>query len=383
MSAPDTLLLMTTSYPRATGGREAAGSFVADLAQALAERIDVRVVAPGDVSKFERISPRLAIYRYAAPHTRLSHLRVWRPRDALRIFSTMRAGASAAERAACDGHVRHTFALWVLPCGWWARTLWRRRGIPYSVWMLGSDVWSLGRIPLIRNVLRTVMRDAQHRFADGLQLATDSSRICGRQVSFLPSTRRLQTLNPDPPAEKPPYRFLFLGRWHPNKGVDLLLEALALLGEADWQRIAEVRINGGGPLSNIIQERARPLLRAGRPIVIGGYLPKDEAEAAILRADWLLIPSRIESIPVVFSDAMKLRRPVIATPVGDLPRLFGQANCGVLADDISASSLCRAIQGALATSPRTFEVAVRTQAAKFDLTTIAAQILQGVFENVR
>jgi len=95
----------------------------------------------------------------------------------------------------------------------------------------------------------------------------------------------------------------------------------------------------------------------------------------------VLIPSRIESIPVVFSDAMKLSRPVIASPVGDLPRLLEDSACGELAEGVSAVMFCRAIQRALAVPPRSFDVAVRSQAAHFDLARIAADIHHKVLGN--
>jgi len=67
----------------------------------------------------------------------------------------------------------------------------------------------------------------------------------------------------------------------------------------------------------------------------------------LLRADYLVIPSRIESIPVVFSDAMQVGTPVIATPVGDLRALIEEHRCGVLADDVSVKALARALETVL------------------------------------
>ncbi len=48
-------------------------------------------------------------------------------------------------------------------------------------------------------------------------------------------------------ALRAPYRLAFLGRWHPNKGTDLLLDALHQLRDEDWHRIEAVRIAGGAP----------------------------------------------------------------------------------------------------------------------------------------
>lgn len=372
------LLIVTTSYPRAGDGSEAAGSFVADLALELSRSIPVRVVAPGNATAVESAGEGLTVYRFAAPATTLSNLKLSNPLQALAIAGVLRRGARAVRAAAADGAVVHTLACWALPCGWWARGLQRSAGVPYSVWMLGSDVWSLGRIPLVRGFLRSAMRDAAMRYADGLQLAEDSRRIAGKDVEFLPSTRHLETRDPPPPAAEPPFRLCFIGRWHPNKGVDLLLDALALLDADDWRRIASVQLYGGGPLEAAVRQKTLALRERGLPLELGGYLSKAAAERAIVAADYQLLPSRIESIPVIFSDAMKLGRPVIAMPVGDLPSLYANAAAGVLAERADAAAFAAAMRRAIRRSPREFEAAVNLQAAAFDLGRIAARLLRRI-----
>src|SRR5690606_31333793 len=110
-------------------------------------------------------------------------------------------------------------------------------------------VWLLAKIPVVRSMLRLVMRNATRRYADGVQLAGDSMAICQKDVDFLPSTREMGVSNCDPPADMPPYRLVFIGRWHKHKGIDLFLDALAMLRDEDWSRISEVRVFGGGPLA--------------------------------------------------------------------------------------------------------------------------------------
>ncbi|MBS0461924.1 MAG: glycosyltransferase [Proteobacteria bacterium] len=375
----DTLLMITTSYPRSGDGSEAAGSFVADMVSELASRVPVRVLAPGDRSVVENAGPGVTVHRFVAPQGNLGNLRLTSPVDMWRIFKVLRAGLRASRDAASDGCVGHVLACWALPSGWWALHLLRRHQIPYSVWMLGSDVWSLGRVPVVRGILRKVMRRAHRRYADGLLLADDSRRICGLDVDFLPSTRRLQAGEPSPLSTQPPYRLVYIGRWHPNKGIDLLLDALALLDDRDWERIAEVRIFGGGPMNDEVHRRAKPLAEVGRPVEVAGFITKEEAERAIVRADYLLIPSRIESIPVVFSDAMKLGRPVVAMPVGDFPALFAKASFGVLAKKATAIELVNALRAALTASPESFAKGVRCHASDFDLSAIADRLLAEAF----
>jgi glycosyltransferase involved in cell wall biosynthesis len=170
-----------------------------------------------------------------------------------------------------------------------------------------------------------------------------------------------------PLASSPPYRFLFLGRWHPNKGIDLLLDALALLDDAAWSRIADVHVAGGGPMESMVRARVAELQGAARPIRLSGYLDRNAAGDALDQADWLLLPSRIESIPVVFSDAMQMGLPVISTPVGDLPVLMSRHAPGVLAPAVDARAFAGAIRVALELPPPCFTQATANASAEFAL----------------
>jgi len=367
------LVVVTSSFPIRNDGSEAAGSFVADFVEALAKHVRVRVVAPGTTNAFERWSDRIDVRRYLAPSRPLSTLKPWHPADLVSILRVLRSGAAATRDAIADD-AGHVFALWGLPCGEWARRASNDGGIGYSVWLLGSDVWSLGRVPVLRTMLARVIRDAARAYADGYQLADDAKRLSGREPEFLPSTRDIVAADASRPRTAPPFRLLFLGRWHPNKGVDLLLDALAMLSDADWARIERVDIEGGGPLEASVRARAGELRARGRPVDVGGFLDKTAAAAAISRCDWLLIPSRIESIPVVFSDAMKLGRPVVAAPVGDLPRLLRDRACGVLCERADAASFANGLKTAL-NGARVDAADLSALAGLFSLEAIAERVV--------
>lgn len=367
------VVLVTTSYPTAGDGSEAAGAFVRDLALEMARWAPVRVVAPGPAAGVEEHGG-VTVIRYRAPAKPLGNLRLWHPVEGFRIGAVMLRGLKATTRATKLAPTRRIVALWALPSGFWARRAAREAGIPYDVWTLGSDVWSLGRVPITRRWLREILRGAQRRFSDGKALAAETESICDRRVEFLPSTRRIASRRELPPKDRPPYRILYLGRWHRNKGIDLFLESLAQLTDADWNRIESVTIHGGGPLAPLVHEQAAALAARGRPLHVGGYLDHASAERAIAAADFLVIPSRIESIPVVFSDAIKLECPVIATPVGDLPSLI-DTGVGHLAAAVSPSAIADALRTATASSPRASVAAMRRLAEQFDLSRIASVLV--------
>ncbi|MES0873764.1 glycosyltransferase [Sinimarinibacterium thermocellulolyticum] len=376
MSGDRALVIVTTSFPLTGDGSEAAGSFVSDLAEELSRHVPVRVVAPGKSDAREMWGDGVDVFRYAAPAQPLSTLKLGKPADLLAIAGVMAAGLRATRTAVRAGPTAHILALWALPSGHWARRIALETGLPYSVWTLGSDIWTLGRIPVVRGYLRRVLHAAQRCYSDGLALAEDTRRIAGREVEFLPSTRRIERTRTAPLKSAPPYRLLFLGRWHPNKGVDLLIDALKLLSREDWQRIEGVEICGGGPLEGLVKQGVAELRAAGRPVELRGYLNKAAAEEAILRADYLIIPSRIESIPVVFSDAVKLGCPVVASPVGDLPALLQkEPTGGVLAKEASAVEIKAAIGVACSEGAPRFAAGVRQLAHAFSITAIVDRLL--------
>jgi glycosyltransferase involved in cell wall biosynthesis len=380
------IVICSTSFPSqsTSDGKDAAGSFVAEFAKNLAKNNLVTVVAPGLTNDVTN-SGNLSVHRFAVASLPLSLLTIKNPKDWLTILSTLKRGQSALESVVIHNKPAHIFALWALPSGYWAMKLSKKYNIPFSIWALGSDIWSLGKIPLIRSVLSKTLNSANHRFADGYDLCREVEQLCNSKCGFLPSSRKLSQLPTNVLANKPPYNLAFLGRWHHNKGVDLLLEALLKMNDKDWSLISEIKICGGGPMEDIIRNTSNVLISAGRPIVIGGFLNLQEASSLYNWADYLLIPSRIESIPVVFSDAMQARCPVIAMPVGDLPELVRDNRVGKIAHELTSDAFREAICDALQTPPIDFEKATTSMSKKFSSEQAVAQFIEhiGLSETVQ
>lgn len=376
------ILLITTSYPENNEGAAAAGVFVADFARSLLNLgHSPAVIAPG-VDSTARIENGIRVFRFSAPRLPLSLLRPLRPRDWPAIVRTLHSGQKTVSMVCENECFDHILALWALPSGDWALHQSRRSNTPYSVWALGSDIWSLKNLPVVRQRLNQVLRSAHHVFADGHQLCMDTEYLSGRSCHFLPSARRLGPLTPKALKTQAPYRFAYLGRWHPNKGIDVLLHSLEQLREDDWRHIEAIRIAGGGPLSPLVQTISSRLQHQGRPVFVEGFLNQKQATDLLLWADYLIIPSRVESIPVVFSDAMQTNCPVIATPVGDFPQIFSDYPPGILCESPNPHAMASAIRHALRRTPHEFMSALQYWAGKFDIESNAeyfSQILTSKF----
>lgn len=374
------IALITTSYPDSVPGAEAAGSFVADFALELSRHMRVTVLA-ASLKDAQVTSGNLTECRFAVPKLPLSLLNPLNPTHWGQILSSLRSGQKAVDLLAQNDRPDHFLALWALPGGYWADRVERQHGIKFSVWALGSDVWGLGRIPVVRQVLKRVLTRAERRYADGLELANDVKKICGLDCTFLPSTRLLRPAEGSRKAPGARYNLAFLGRWHWNKGVDMLLDALDLLDDKDWQSISEVRIDGGGPLHERVHEGVDKLIAQGRPVSVGGYLDSAAAAKLIEWADYLLLPSRVDSIPVIFSDAVQLHTPIIAAPAGDLPRLHAKYNSGVMARDKTPAAYAEAIQSALDINPTAFDAGLNAAKPDFDLVEIVRRFVDEISDD--
>ena len=196
------VLLVTTSYPDANAGEAAAGNFVVDFARCLIKsRTPTTVVAPAAADR-NTVEDGVKVWRFRVPRLPLSLLNPGRLTHWPAIAKTLIAGGRAVDRATAETRPDHILALWVLPSGWWAMRAAARQHIAFSTWALGSDIWTLGKIPLVKTFLSQVLRRARARFADGLQLGRDVEALCRRPCGFLPPTAALPAGLPGPLASQ-------------------------------------------------------------------------------------------------------------------------------------------------------------------------------------
>ncbi len=345
------IVIITTSYPITSDGSEAAGAFAHDFVDALAREANVSVIAPGQDNAVYS-SGEITVYRYWTPQGKpLSTLNPLNPLQLVQIILVLIAGFRAARMLhKTEANVDFVFCLWIFPSGLWGSWLARKRKISYGTWSLGSDIWRLSRIAGLRQVMQNILSRSLVNFADGYQLCGDVKELSNKHCEFLPSSRNIPVIEKSLNTAGP-FKLGFLGRWHENKGIDILLDALSHLDENDWEKISLVTIAGGGPQDELVRQGIEDLSNLGRPVELKSYLAQQEAARFIASNDYMLLPSRFDSIPVIFSDALSNSSPLVSTPVGDMPGLIERYQCGVLADGFSALDFAQAIKVAIASSP--------------------------------
>ncbi len=113
-----------------------------------------------------------------------------------------------------------------------------------------------------------------------------------------------------PPAG--PVEVLTVARLVPDKGIDVLLEAFARAGLGE--REARLRIVGGGPLQQALEDRARAL---GVSASFTGAVAAAELPAHFARAGVFVLPSLYEPFGVALREAVVCGLPVVcSTAVG-------------------------------------------------------------------
>ena len=136
-------------------------------------------------------------------------------------------------------------------------------------------------------------------------------------------------------------RLLYLGRLHPIKGIENLLNACRILNEK-YERAWSLTIAGSGDPDYVksLSERIAQLSLGGQVTLVGG-VAGEAKEELFRRADVLILPSFSENFGLVVAEALAHAVPVIAstgTPWAELEK----RGCGLWVDN-SPEGLAEAI----------------------------------------
>jgi len=379
------ILLLTSSYPMyENDAKAAAGLFVKDFAHELSKKMNVSVITQMTVQQRMNGSTlfdsgiEVIRFSWSGVNRPLSTLRL--PKDLPLILSVMLNGTWTSLKIMRTKKVDVILALWAIPSGLWALVLKWIYKTPYVVWCLGSDIWDYGSKPIISKVLRVILHQSCVLFADGFQLKDDVKILSGKKCLFLASSR-LMKADPAVKAELVPDKknYLFIGRYHYNKGPDILIEAIAKL-EPSVKKQVYFHFFGGGPLESRLRKMIKAYDLTG-VICLKGYIEQKEAAAYLKECDALVIPSRIESIPVILSDAMQLECPVLVSDVGDMGKIVRMYNAGIIFPSNSPAKLAKAIEKSFYEKENYTEGREKL-VAMFDLPRTVETFMDRIYENV-
>ncbi len=118
---------------------------------------------------------------------------------------------------------------------------------------------------------------------------------------------------------------LYVGRLDGEKRLDTLLEAVALLPQADFQ----LAIAGHGLYEQLLRKQMQALGLEGRVVFIG-FVQPDDLPALYNSADIFVMPSPEELQSIATLEAMACGKPILAADARALPELVTQGVNGYL-----------------------------------------------------
>jgi len=220
---------------------------------------------------------------------------------------------------------------------------------------------------LLRAVEGLTIRAADLVLAVSSDLADNARRLGARDVRVVPAlapplqpaARSRAEVRAELGVDDGRPLVVAIGRLHPQKGYDVLFDAVAR-----WEREGQldpaplVAIAGDGPLETELGER----IRAERlPIVLLGR--RSDVADLLGAADLCVLPSRWEGSPFTAQEALRAGTPLVSTRAGGIPELVGAGAELVPVGD--AAALADAVVRVLRDPARAAELvtAGRSQAA--------------------
>lgn len=320
------ILIVTSSFPIDCKNSGNAGGFILDFGTKLQELgHKVTIISP-QKSKIKSVE----VLRIKSPinETSLSHLPIMKLGIKLKVIILMISGILNLLRLQLLRKYDRVLCFWALPSGVMnlpANIIFR---IPMDVWMLGSDVWSAQNYPFGEKLLKFVAKRANFLLTDGIALGEMAFRKTSRRAIFNPSGRKLKSnITEENISEK---FLIFVGRLHPNKGPDLLVQAyINVLSKLE--NPPSLYIYGDGPMRENL-ERMIESANCGQYIKLAGMLSEQDLPVRMKTAISVIIPSRIESIPLVLGQSAYYAKDILVTDVGDM---------GELAREYGIKNLCQ------------------------------------------
>jgi glycosyltransferase involved in cell wall biosynthesis len=341
------VLHLTSSFPRNAGDHVA--PFLLDLAAAQEQAgMEVAVLAPHDVGagRCEQLQG-VGVHRFRYAPDRWERLSyrgglLGRSRTLMGLLLLpvfFLAFTLSATRLARRLRPDVLHAHWWLPAGLCALVPSRAVGAPLVVTLHGTDVHLL-RHRLVRRVARAVLRRAAlvSVVSEDLQrVVVDALGLPAERVQVL----RMPVSRVDDPAAAPlgsPVRLVAAGRLSPEKGFDVLLQALGLVVAEGMD--VHLDLIGSGPERDRLARQAEAL---GGRVHMHPAQPREDLWRQMDVAQALVVPSRREGLGLVALEAVARGRPVIASRAGGLPEVVQDGLDGLLVPPDDPEALAAAL----------------------------------------
>lgn len=368
--------IITHNYPANKDDRQNAGIFVYDFAEALRNLgHDVFVLSCGKKAKNEKDRAPVSWFTWPGFGKKLGKLKIFNPGDLIAFMVMLIWGCWQTEKFIQKNKIDFVIGMWTVPAGLFS--LWGnlRRKTHYCLWSLGSDTYVYSRYPILGNLIKLSLKRAIFLLADGIDLARQTGQIANRPCQFLPSASLMPQSEALKIKKTGPVKFMFLGRIESVKGPDILINTFVKLKDLDFK----LHCLGDGSLLPTLKKQVKDFGLEKKVIFYGNVNDPKIIQKHLLSSDWLIIPSRGDSIPLVFSESMKAGLPVVAAEVGDLTELINKYKVGFSFPKEDSQKLAEILRnlinkGRVATKP--YQQRTKKASLIFDINTSARSLIK-------
>lgn len=336
MAQKKTVLVLASTYPRWKEDHEP--RFIHELCKRLSSKFHVIALVPdakdADPSGiFENVE--VIRYRYAPKSLQslvnnggiVANLKTywWKwllvPSFLLSQFFAVKALLRKRKIDAIHAH-------WLLPQGWIAYQLTKKTNIPFIVTSHGGDLYGLQGYILTQEKKKVAESSiAMTVVSSAMKAYLEEQNIYPKRLQIIPMGIDLRTrFVPNPSIERKQYELLFVGRLVPKKGVNFLLEALAILIKKFPQ--LRLRIVGFGPEETSIKVQIQDL-NLDHVVDFIGSMPQERLPELYQSATAFVAPfirannGDQEGLPVAFMEAIGCSCPAVVGQVAGIEDLLG------------------------------------------------------------
>ncbi|VDS08726.1 GDP-mannose-dependent alpha-(1-6)-phosphatidylinositol monomannoside mannosyltransferase [Paracoccus haematequi] len=147
-----------------------------------------------------------------------------------------------------------------------------------------------------------------------------------------------------PPAPAAPPLILSVGILHPRKGHDVLIRALSLLPDLDWQAVIVGNLWDRDHAAALARQRAAS--PAAHRIRLAGRVSDDDLQALYARAAIFALATWYEGHGIVFDEALVRGLPIVSCDAGAVPDTVPQG-AGLLVAPGDAQAFAAALRSLL------------------------------------
>ncbi len=132
------------------------------------------------------------------------------------------------------------------------------------------------------------------------------------------------------------FRFLFVGRLHPQKGISILIDAINQI-KSELEGV-EFIIVGSGPDENSLKVKSGKL-GLNKLVKFTGRISDTKLKNYYSSADCFILPSLFEGLPLTLLEAWSAKLPVLVTDVGEHKLLIKEGTEGFVIESNNVEAL--------------------------------------------